>query len=50
MGADDVVEKVGVDEAKIAVNGGSGTASKVPGVVVVMWKGSIGVLEEGNGN
>lgn len=50
VGADDVVEEVGVDETEVTVDGGSGSASEVPGVVVVVWEGSVSVLEEGDGN
>lgn len=50
MGANNVVEEMGVDEAEVTVNGGGGSTGKVPGLVVVMWEGSVGVLEEGDGN
>lgn len=48
VGADDVMEEMGIDEAKVTVNGGSGTAGEGPGVVVVMGEGAVGVLEEGD--
>jgi hypothetical protein len=48
--ADDVVEQMGVDEAKITVNGCSCTSRKSPGIVGVVGKAAVGVLEEGDGN
>lgn len=50
VGANDVVEEMGVDESEITIDGGSCTASKGPGVVGVVGHGSIGVLQEGNGH
>lgn len=50
VSANDVVEEVGVDETEVTVDGGGSSASEVPGVVVVVWEGSVGVLEEGDGN
>jgi hypothetical protein len=48
--ADNVVEQVGVDEAKITINGCSGTAGKRPCGVGVMGKASVSVLEESDGD
>jgi hypothetical protein len=48
VGADDVVEEVGVDEAEVAVDGCGGAAGEGPGIVVVVGKGGVGVLEEGD--
>ena len=50
VGADDVVEEVGVDESEVTIDGGSGTTGEVPGTVVIVRKGAVGVLEEGDGN
>jgi hypothetical protein len=50
VSTNDVVEEMGVNEAKVTVNGGGGTASKAPGAVAVVGKGSVGVLEESDGN
>jgi hypothetical protein len=50
VGLDDTVEKVTADEAKLAVDGGSGSASKGPGVGVVVRERRVGVLEEGDGD
>ena len=50
MGANDVVEEVGIDETEVTIDGGGSSTSEVPGVVVVVWEGSIGVLEEGDGD
>jgi hypothetical protein len=50
VGANDVVEEMGVDEAEVSVDGCGGTTSKGPGLVVVVRHGSVGVLEEGNGD
>jgi hypothetical protein len=50
VGLDDAVQEVATDEAKFAVDGGSGAASKVPGVTGVVRKGWIGVLEVGDGD
>ncbi len=50
VGADDVVEEMGVNEAEIAVNGCGCATGEGPGFVVVVGHGGIGVLEEGDGN
>lgn len=36
VGADNVVEKVGVDEAEVAIDGGCGTTGEGPGAVTVV--------------
>lgn len=46
--ANNVMEEMGVDKPKIAIDGGSRSASEGPGFVVVVGHGCIGVLEEGN--
>ena len=48
VGADDVVEEVGVDEAEVAVDCCCGSAGEGPGFVVVVRHACVGVLEEGN--
>lgn len=48
VGADDVVEEMGIDEAEVAVDGGGGATGKGPGAVVVVRERAVGVLEEGN--
>ena len=50
VGLDDVVENVLANEAKLAVNGCGGTTGEVPGVRLVVGKGGVGVLKEGDGN
>jgi len=50
VGLDDTVEKVTANEAKLAVDGGSGSASEGPGVGVVVRERGVGVLEEGDGD
>ncbi len=50
VGANDIVEKMGINEAKVTVDGGGGATGEVPGVVIVVWEGAVGVLEEGDGN
>lgn len=50
VGLDDAVEKVATDEAKLAVDGSSGSTSEGPGVGIVVGERRVGVLEEGNGN
>lgn len=50
MCTDDVVEEMSVDEAEVAVDGCSGSASEGPGLVVVVGHRCIGVLEEGDGD
>lgn len=47
MGTDDIVEEMGIDEAKVTINGSSGTTSECPCRVFVMGKGGVGVLKEG---
>ena len=46
----DTVEDVTTDEAEITVDGGSGTASEVPDIRLVVRKGGVGVLEVGDGD
>jgi hypothetical protein len=48
VGLDDSVEDVAADEAEVAVNGGSSAAGEVPHLRLVVRKGRVGVLEEGN--
>ncbi|CAG8960711.1 hypothetical protein HYFRA_00013481 [Hymenoscyphus fraxineus] len=48
--ANDIVEEVGIDEAKVTINGGSGSTGEGPGLVVVVGHATIGVLEEGDCN
>jgi hypothetical protein len=48
--ANDAVEEMRVDEAQVAVDGGSGAAREGPRIVVVVRKRAISVLEEGNRN
>jgi hypothetical protein len=48
VSADDVVEKMGIDEAEIAVDGGSGATREGPGTIAVVGKRAVGVLEEGD--
>lgn len=50
VGANDVVEEMSVNEAEIAVDGGSGTTGEGPCLVVVVRHAGVGVLEEGDGN
>ena len=50
MCANDVVEEMSVNKSKITVDCGSSSASEVPGIVVVVRHGGIGVLEESDGN
>lgn len=47
VGADDIVEEVGVDEAEVAVDGCGGATGEGPGAVVVVGHAAISVLEEG---
>lgn len=50
VGANDVMEKMGIDEAEVAIDGGSCATGEIPGLAVVMRHGGVGVLEEGNGD
>lgn len=50
VSADDVVEEMGINKAKITVDGSSGTAGEVPGAVIVVRECSICVLKECDGN
>ena len=43
---DDAVEQGPANEAELAIDRGSSTARKVPGVTLVVREGRIGVLEE----
>lgn len=47
---DDAVEQVAADEAHLAIDGGSGTADKVPLVGRVVRQRRVSVLEEGDGD
>lgn len=47
---DNAVEQVATDEAKLAVNGCSGTLDEGPFFTGIVRQGRIGVLEEGDGN
>lgn len=47
---DNAVKQVTTDKAEFTVDSGSGTADVVPGLVVVVREGRIGVLQEGDGN
>lgn len=46
----DAVEDVTADKAKVTVNGGGGTAGKVPHFRLIVGKSRVGVLEEGDGD
>ena len=48
VGLDDTVEEMTSDEAKLTVDGSSGTTSVGPGVGVVVGEGGVGVLQEGD--
>lgn len=48
MSANNVVEEMGVNKAEITINGSRGTASKIPGLGIVVRHGCVGVLEEGD--
>ncbi len=50
VGLNNAVHKVATDEAELAVNGCSGTASEVPGMRFIVRKAGVGVLEIGDGN
>lgn len=50
VGLDDAVEDLAADEAKLAVDGGGGATSEVPGLAGVVGKGGVGVLEVGDGD
>ena len=50
VGFDNSVEDVTADESKVAVNGGSGSTSKVPGFWLVVGEGGVGVLEVSDGH
>ena len=50
VGLDDTVEDVAADEAKVTVNGGSSATGEVPHFRLVVRKGGVSVLEEGNGD
>ena len=50
VGFDNSVEDVTANESKVAVNGGSGTTSKVPGFGLVVGEGGVGVLEVSDGH
>lgn len=46
----DTVEDVTTNEAKVAVDSGGRTAGEVPHLRLVVGKGGVGVLQEGNGH
>jgi hypothetical protein len=50
VGLDDAVEDLAADETELAVNGGGGATSKVPGLAGVVREGRVGVLEVGDGD
>src|SRR4051812_19454013 len=50
VGTNDVVEEMGIEKSEITIDRCRGTTSKVPGAVIVVRHGSVGVLEEGNGD
>lgn len=50
VGLNDAVEEVAADETELAVNGRGGTTSEGPSLAVVVGKGRVGVLEEGDGD
>lgn len=50
MSLDNAVQQSAADEAKLTVDGGSGAADVGPGLAVVVRKGRVSVLEEGDGN
>lgn len=50
VGTDDIVEKMGINETEITIDGSGCTTGEVPGIVVVMGHGCVGVLKEGNSN
>ena len=50
MGLDDSVKEMTADEAKLAVDRGSGSPGIRPRLWLVMRKRGIGVLEEGDGH
>jgi len=50
VGTNDIVEKMGINETEVTIDSSGCTTSEIPGVVVVMGHGCIGVLEEGNSN
>lgn len=50
VGADDVVEEMGVYEAEVAVDCGGCAAGEGPFVVGVVGEGGVGVLEECDGH
>ena len=50
MGFDDAVEKMAADEAKVTVNGGSGSTDKSPRLWLIVRERRVRVLKEGDGN
>lgn len=50
VGTNDIVEKMGINEPEIAIDSSGCTTSEIPGAVVVMGHGCVGVLKEGNSN
>lgn len=50
VGLDDSVKKSTADESELAVNCGCGTTGEVPGLVVVVRKSGVGVLQVSDGH
>lgn len=50
MCANNIVEEMSVNEAEVAIDGCSGSASECPGLIIVVGHGCISVLEEGDGD
>ena len=48
VGFHDPVHEVSTNNAELAIDGGGCSASEVPRGGFIMWKGGIGVLEEGD--
>ena len=50
MGLDDSVKELASNETEFTINGSGGTTGKVPAVGLVVRKGWVSVLKEGDGN
>lgn len=50
VGLNDTVKQVAADEAKLAIDRGSGTSDEVPFLGSIVRKRGVGVLKECNGN